>query len=116
MPMPIAERRKKDRTRKAAQRAALREAKAPTPAAAMNAVAEAVAFCISGVNISDLRVGAAAISVEGIVRTARSILVERQGFDRELSIVAVRRLLRPRPEHRWPSHTPTHADPIPPAS
>lgn len=116
MPMTIAERRKKDRIRKAKQRARLKAARAPTPAMASAALAEAVSFCISGVNISDVRLGIAAISVEGIVRTAKAILVERMGCDRALSNAAVRKLLRPRPEHKWPSHIPSHSDPVQEAS
>lgn len=115
MPMTIAERRKKDRVRKARQRAAAKAKRAPTPAMASAALAEAVSFCISGVNIADVRMGAAAISVEGIVRTAKAILVERMGCDRDLSKAAISKLVRPRPEHKWPSHIPSHSDPIPAA-
>ena len=116
MAMTIQERRRRDCDKKRAQRAEQRAAKAPTPSAVQNAIAEAVSFAVSGINISDVRMGIAAIPVDLVVKTARNILIKRQGFDRERSIAAVAKLLRPRAEHRWPSHIPSHADPSQPVA
>lgn len=107
----IAQRRKTDRDRKRRQRAEARAAGVPSSAAALNAIAEAVAFeATSRVNIERARVGSTPqIDLALVFTTAVQILTQRHGCDIEHSRAAVKKLLAPRVEHRWPSFIPTHA-------
>jgi hypothetical protein len=107
----IAQRRRSDRDRKRRQRAAARAAGVPSSAAALNAIAEGVAFlATSRVNIERARSGLTPqVDLALVFTTAVQILTARHGCDKHHSEVAIKRLLAPRPEHRWPSHVPTHA-------
>jgi hypothetical protein len=116
MAMSIAERRKKDRTRKARQRAASRAAGTPPPAAVLHAIAEAVAFAAAA-DVEHHPSGLApTLELAVVVRTSRDILIKRCGYDRDRSIAALSKLLRPRPEHRWPGSIPSLAPIHAPAS
>ena len=111
MPRTIAEIRRIDRERKRAQRAAAAAAGIPTSSQVNIAIAEAVSFAASaGVNIAAAKTGTEpAITMASILSAARSILVDRLGFDATASTAALLKALAPRPEHRWPSFVPSHA-------
>lgn len=108
MAMTPAERRKKERERKARQRAAARADGRPELAVVNTAIVEAVSFTLAGVNIG-LREGERATFVNSVQvgRVAIKILVTRLGFDLEHSKAMVMDALAPREEHRWPSHVPS---------
>lgn len=108
MPMSEAERRRKERDRKRAQRAAARDAGRPDLSVVNSAIVEALAFTLAGVNIG-LREGerASFVNAVQIGRVAIKILVVRLGYNLEHSKQIVIEALDPRPEHRWPSHVPT---------
>lgn len=114
MPRTIGEIRRADRERKRRQRAAATAAGIPSSNQVYHAIAEAVSFAgSSGVNIAAAREGAEpVITIASVLSAARSILVDRLGFDGEATTAALLKALAPRPEHRWPSFVPSHA-PVP---
>ena len=108
MAMTAAERRKRERERKALQRANARADGKPDAATVNFAIVEAVAFALAGVNIG-LRAGehASYVNCVQVGRVAIKILVLRCGFDLEHSKRLVMQQLAPREQHRWPSHLPS---------
>ena len=109
MAMTIQERRKRDRTKKAAQRAAARAAGVPPHHAVLKAIVEANAYALAGVNIGKGQGDRpdTIIDVVVIMRAAVAILTERAGFDRSASERAVATVLKRRPEHRAVGYVPS---------
>lgn len=118
MAMTIQERRRRDRDKKRKQRVAQRASGAPQHHAVLKAITEATAFAWDGANIGRAanEPGRTAIDMATVIKAASDILVQRCGFDPLKSREAIKGALAPRPEHRWPGNTPTHADPAPAAA
>jgi hypothetical protein len=110
MPRTIAELRKFNRERRAAQRAAAREAGIPPADRVAAAIAEATAFAMrsGGVNIGDDGEQHLQIDAATVITAAVDILTRRAGFDMKHSRAAVARIVAPRPEHVWPGYVPSH--------
>ena len=110
MPRTIAELRRYDRERKRRQRAASAAAGVPSSSQVNIAIVEALAFAAaSGVSIEAVKAGQQpAIEVRQVLSAAHKILAMRLGCDGEASHKALLKALAPRPEHRWPSHIPSH--------
>lgn len=114
MARTIAELRKFNRERRAAQRAAARAAGIPPADRVTAAVGEATSFAMrSGVKRPGVNIEQDAglhlwINTGLVITTAVAILVDRWGFDRRHSSLAVARIVAPRPEHLWPRYVPTH--------
>lgn len=108
MAMTSTERRRKERERKAQQRANAREVGRPGLAVVNAAIVEAAAYALSGVNIG-LKAGehASYVNMLQVGRVAIKILVVRLEYDLEHSKALVMQQLAPREEHRWPSHVPS---------
>lgn len=108
MTMTAAERRRKERERKAQQRANAREEGRPDLAVVNAAIVEAAAYVLTGVNIG-LKVGehASYVNMLQVGRVAIKILVVRLEYDLEHSKALVMQQLAPREEHRWPSRVPS---------
>lgn len=117
MPRTITEIRRQDRDRKRAERSSIRALGIPTPAQANAAIVEACAFAAaSSVNIEAAKAGRQpVIEVRHILSAAHKILSIRLGLDSHQSTHALLKALTPRPEHRWPSHVPSHHVAPPPA-
>ncbi len=104
------EKRRADRDRKRRQRAKAKTLRVPSRAAVNRAVSEATAFALLTAPVNaEWRPadGWRPISVDTIIDTAVQILTLRQRFDPARSRAAVKAVLAPRPQWRWPSHIPT---------
>lgn len=109
MAMTLQERRKRDRNKKAAQRAAWRAAGVPPHHAVLKAIVEANCWSIAGVNI-DLASGErprTQIDIVAIMRAAVAILSVRCGYDAAICEQAVSKALAARPEHRMANYVPS---------
>lgn len=117
MVMSPAQRRRKERERKARQRAAARADGRPELAVVNAAIVESTAYALAGVNIG-LREGERATFVNTVQvgRVAIKILVVRLGYNLEHSRSMMIEALGPRPEHRWPSYVPSWSHALPPSS
>lgn len=109
MAMSLQERRKKDRERKATERAQMEALGIPPADALHRAIVEAVAFALAGVNIGRLPGDKPrrAIDMDVVVWTALRILCVRGEFDLKETRAALLQALAAREEHRWPSHVPS---------
>lgn len=95
-------RRGADRARGYRQRK--RSAGCPLPRQIDGAISEAIAFLLVRDNINPLT---GQLPIDAIVRTARTILVKRQGFDRTQTTRALVARIAPRDEHQMPDSVPT---------
>lgn len=110
MARTIAELRKFNRERRAAQRAAARAAGIPPADRVAAAIAEATSFAMrsGGVNIGSDGAQHLQIDAATLISAAVDILSKRAGFDAKHSRQAVARIVSPRPEHTWPGFIPSH--------
>lgn len=115
MAKTIAELRKFNRERRAAQRAAARAAGVPSADRVHAAIAEATAFAMraGGVNIGNDGQRHLQIDAAMVITTAVDILAKRGDHDLARSREAVAKALYPRPVHTWPGYVPSHAKAAP---
>ncbi|GHA28337.1 hypothetical protein GCM10007989_25490 [Devosia pacifica] len=109
MPKTIAEHRRYDRERKRAERHAMRAAGIPPVSTLNGALVEAMAYALAKSDDPSQREGAPTLQLGDVVTAAAAILVDRYGFDRRHVRDRLKQVLRPRPEHRWPSYVPSLA-------
>lgn len=114
MAMSLTERRKKDRERKAEQRAAAKAAGVPTPELTYHAITESLAFAmVHGDKRLWLRgTGWCPVNSAVVFAAAVDLLVDRFQCERDAAKAAVKKALAPRDSWRHGDYTPS-ANPIP---
>lgn len=113
MALPLQERRRRDRERKAAERAEMNALGVPSADVVNRAMVEALSFSMTSAN-KDRKSNErphTAIEMSSVVWTALRILCVRGGYDLKASRAALLQALAARDEHRWPSHVPSLAAP-----
>lgn len=79
----------------------------PDTAVCDRALVEALSFTLAVTPTSAGNVGGATVSVSTLVASALAILVDREGYDRSETAMALKLRLQERPAHRDPSFIPS---------
>ncbi|MDC9822971.1 hypothetical protein PRN20_04445 [Devosia sp. ZB163] len=102
-----ARRKERDRTRQQRRRDRLRNENVPQTHAIERAVVEAMSFAIQKSRETGTRHAEVHAFLVMFGKTVEAILVDRQGYDREASLAALKTALRRRPGHLSPDFIPT---------